>query len=524
MDSFAQFYYLFFLAAGVAYLGFYVVPLVRALFDLRLSGLDGLVQGVRHDLDTVTAAERPDRPKTPERDFKPPPPVSRGPLTDAEAQDIADAYADGYPVDEIRESYDLTFQEWSELRDRHDFQRGVRTVIGGGSPASEQEDTFDFDLSDTDLDDETEEEQEEITSPQRWAAERLSRLGSLKGSYQGVVQEAVDQIQSQYPDGAYQRFEIERLPTVAAFSERVGAARTMAGLFVLLGLLFTMIRLNDVIELIAASAGNSTMEPAAFLARMGELMEGIGGAFDSSIFGLALLVLALVIVGAIDWVAQGRLLKLERAVTHEVVPPLAQIHDRLSPNLTLADLLAETGAHLDVLGRTVGGLTGELDTSLSLLGDRIGRMMDDFRSFQDQYARLDDLLNHMKSASANLAGTAGALESAARRVGDPLNAFNKTLLSHVETVVDWTAVSKDGFERLTREAAATREHSDRLVEGLARAAQDGFGESLRDHRTAVAAIESQAVRLERRLTALSDAVSALPAGGDGAFPDDPDAA
>ncbi len=336
-------------------------------------------------------------------------------------------------------------------------------------------------------------------TPQTWAAERLGRLEVLRKTYEGVVAEAVDQIRAQYPDGAYQRFEIERLPAVAAFSERVGAARTMAGLFVLLGLLFTMIRLNGVVGAIAQAAGGAALSPEAFLTTMGGLMDGIGGAFDSSIWGLALLVIALAIVGAVDWVAQRRVHRLESGIVHEVIPALSELQDRLKPNLTLADLLAETGSHLQRLSRTVAGLTGELDTSLSLLGDRIGRMMDDFRSFQDQYAKLDDLLAHLRTASKDLSATTGALELAARRVGDPLTSFNKTLLTHVETVVDWVEVSRAGFMQLSHEMASVREHSDRLVEGLARAAETGFGEGLASHRATLAALDRQTAEMQRHL-------------------------
>ncbi len=347
-------------------------------------------------------------------------------------------------------------------------------------------------------------EGEAAPSAKRWAAERLGRLDAFQDQYSGAVQEAVDQVRVQYPDGAYQHFEIERLPTVAAFSERVGSARTMAGVFVLLGLLFTMVRLNGVVGGIAAAAGGGALAPADFLAAMGGLMDGIGGAFNSSIWGLGLLVVALVAVGLVDWVAQRRVQRLEKAVVQTVLPILSTLHRRLMPNLTTADLLAETSRNLDTLRGAVSGLTGELDVSLDKLGDRIGSMMDDFRSFQDQYAKLDDLLVHLRKAGIDLGKTTGALEGAAHRIVDPLTTFNKTLLTHVETVVDWVDVSRTGFATLSNEMAGVREHTDRLVEGLARAAETGFGEGLSSHRATLAALDRQTGDMQRHLAAVAD--------------------
>lgn len=470
MTALANNYWIFFVAAAVAYVVFYLVPLLRALGTLTPEGLDRLTKQLDEDVATVTAEGRPGRR--------------------------------GKPVADVSTKTDSV---WAS----DDDVRLDDSPIGPDADAPSDDDWAE------------EEEEEEVVSGQRWATERLNRLDSLQGDYQGIVKEAVDQVHSQYPDGAYQRFEIERLPAVASFAERVGAARSMAGLFVLLGLLFTMIRLNGVVQEIAQAARGQTLEPEAFLERMGSLMGGIGGAFDSSIYGLMGLVGALVVVGAVDWVAQNRVLRVEQTIVGTVIPKLATLSDRLKPNLTLADLLADTGAHLEELSGTVGSLTGELDVSLSKLGDRIGRMMDDFRSFQDQYARLDDLLKHMRQAAQGLDRTAAKLENAAEGVNAPLSKFNQTLLTHVTSVVEWVDVSRAGFETLSNEMAAVREHSDRLVEGLARAAEDGFGESLKAHQQAIGSVERQATSIERRLEAMIEALdraaAALPSG-DGSLP------
>ena len=344
-------------------------------------------------------------------------------------------------------------------------------------------------------------------APQTQAAERLARLPALRTDYgDGGVQEAVDQIRAQYPDAAYQRFETERLPTVAAFAERVAAARTMAGLFVLVGLFFTMVRLNGVVGAISDAAGGAAMEPAQFLATMGALMNGIGGAFDSSIAGLGLMIVALAAVGGIDLLAAARIHRLERAVVHTVVPGLADLHDRLMPSLTLADLLAETGLHLRTLGTTVRSLTTGLDGSLAGLGDRIADMMGDFASFQHQYARLDDLLKNIGAASASLAETTGALKTAARRIGDPLDEFNKTLLRHIETVAGSVETTRDGFEALEEQLAAVAVRTDDAMARSEASAGNLLGESAAVQKATLDRLAAQAAAIEVHFDRLAEAL------------------
>ena len=435
-------YGLVFAGAVALYAAFYVVPLIARGRALRLGGLDSLLDALRRDLDTETA--RPAATLNP-------------------------------PKRLAREAADET----------------TRLV--------------ELDM----LDSRTEPEQRpaELPVPQKQAAERLARLPALRTDYgAGVVQETVDQIRAQYPDAAYQRFEAERLPSVAAFAERVGAARTMAGLFVLVGLFFTMVRLNGVVGSIADAAGGAAMEPAQFLATMGALMNGIGGAFDSSIAGLGLMVLALAAVGGIDLVAAGRIHRLERAVVHTVVPGLADLHDRLMPSLTLADLLAETGAHLRTLGHTVHGLTASLDDSLAGLGDRIADMMGDFSSFQHQYAKLDDLLKNIGAASTHLAETTGALKGAARRIGDPLDEFNKTLLRHLETVADAVAATRDGFETLGEQVAAVAVQTDTAVGRIETTATGTLGASSDAQTRTLAGLATQSAAIEAHFGRLADAL------------------
>ena len=440
-----QTYGFVFLGAAILYVAFYLVPLVTRGRALRLVGLGSLLDALRRDLDTETAL----------------PTAALNP-----------------PKRSARETADET----TRLVGLDLFD--PRAPGPEGRPAEPP-----------------------AAVPQKQAAERLARLPALRTDYgDGVVQEAVDQIRAQYPDAAYQRFEVERLPTVAAFAERVAAARTMAGLFVLVGLFFTMVRLNGVVGAISDAAGGAAMEPAQFLATMGALMNGIGGAFDSSIAGLGLMVVALAAIGGIDLVAAGRIHRLERAVVHTVVPTLADLHDRLMPSLTLADLLAETGTHLRTLGTTVHGLTASLDDSLAGLGDRIADMMGDFSSFQHQYAKLDDLLKNIGAASGHLAETTGALKGAARRIGDPLDEFNKTLLRHLDTVADAVAATRDGFETLGENVAAIAVQTDAAVGRVEAATAGTLGASTDAQTLTLGRLAAQSAAIEAHFGRLADAL------------------
>ncbi len=443
-------YGLVFALAVVLYVAFYLVPLVARGRALHLMALESLLQALRRDLDHESSA--------------------------------------------LTTVLNPAKRSASDMADERTRLGGFKMTVATGTWANINKDASPPPPTTEPV-------------PQKQAAERLMRLPALRTDYgDGVVQEAVDQIRAQYPDGAYQRFEVERLPTVAAFAERVGAARTMAGLFVLVGLFFTMVRLNGVVGAIADAAGGATMAPAQFLATMGALMNGIGGAFDSSIVGLGLMVVALVAVGGIDLVAARRIHTLERAVVHTVVPGLADLHDRLMPNLTLADLLAETGAHLRTLGTTVRGLTAGLDGSLAGLGDRIADMMGDFSSFQHQYAKLDDLLKHIGEASVHLRDTTGALKGAARRIGDPLDEFNKTLLRHIEAVAGSVETTRDGFETLGEQVAAVAVQTDSAVGRIEASAGNTFADSLEQQQTALRALAAQSAAIEAHFTRLADAL------------------
>jgi hypothetical protein len=296
------------------------------------------------------------------------------------------------------------------------------------------------------------------------AAQYLYNLPALNAIYvSGIVGQMVEQLRSQYPAGQYQRFNVEALPWLGSYVERLAAARNMAGLFVLIGLGLTMIRLNGVVERIGEASSADMMTNDAFLAAMGLIMRDIGGAFLASIWGLVLMVAALAVVGFVDRTMQRRVQEVEHAASMEVIPRLTRLHERSLPNLTLSDLLEDTGSNLRSLNQAVGGLTTGLSNTLSGLGDQIENMLENFRSFQQQYVMLNDLLKHLDEASKNLKDTTRSIDGAARRLINPVDDFNATLLKHLETVADSVEVSREGYRSTSDQLTTLHAHIDELL-------------------------------------------------------------
>lgn len=341
---------------------------------------------------------------------------------------------------------------------------------------------------------------------QRLSTERLSALPALRDNYPSqLVQDAVDQIRVQYPVGAYQQVNLERLPSFVAYVERVGTARMMAGLFVLIGLLLTMVRLDVVVEKIGGAAQTATTQDG-FLETMSAIMQEIGGAFVSSIWGLGLMLCALLVVAAVDRVVQGRFAAVERALSSEIIPTLSDIHTRLMPDLSLGDLLAETGTHLRTLNGTVDGLTEGMANSLAGLGERIGDMLQDFHTFQEQYVRLNDLLRYLKEASENLGRTTKGLEGASRRLSQPLDEFNRNLLAHLETVADAVAINRDGYALTSDQLVAIQGHIDAIMMGVKNDVSTRLTEAAVGQEATLEAVIGQSERTNQQLVRVADAL------------------
>jgi ABC-type transporter Mla subunit MlaD len=334
-----------------------------------------------------------------------------------------------------------------------------------------------------------------IEEQQRQRARRTERPEALEAEYaNALVKDTAAYFRARYPTGDFRTFAMERLPSYARYAERVLAARNMAGLFVLVGLFGTMLKLNAVVGDIGALSDSAQMTQEDFLGSMGLIMANTGGAFWSSIYGLGLMVLALLVIGIWDRFVQTATYRLDRDVQQQLVPDLVGYHEAVNPNLSVSDLIAETGSILGGLNRTVAGLTHSIDGSLSGLGDRIEQMLQEFGSFTQQYTKLSDLLSKLKEASKEMTGVTKAVERAARgiertgeAIGQPIADFNRsindTLRETLSTVVD--AMER---QRVSHEGLAEQVHQMQAgVQDTTRTLQEQLeaylGESGEHHRT-----------------------------------------
>lgn len=356
-----------------------------------------------------------------------------------------------------------------------------------------------------------EEERALRLSVRRGATDRMQNLQSLQASYtHPLVRDAVQQLASQFPQGQYQRFDLSLLPTFTAFSERVAAARSMAGVFVLLGLLGTMIQLNGVVAQVSRFARQQEMESSEFLDRMGELMQGIGGAFTNSIFGVMLAVAALILVSWINAGFQRRVTALETSISQKVVPTLTRIHNWHLPEFALADILRTTGGQLDALNTTVLGLTTGMEQALSSLGRTIGEMLQQFGSYQKQYKQLNDWVSTLEDASTEMRGAASALTRSADRMAEPIDEMNVVLRAHLQAQSEFQ--SSGHLDRLLDEikevlTAGWREQSG-IVARIAQASEDSLSRAVAAANEQTAAAKAQSEVVERELTQVTAALRA----------------
>ena len=275
-----------------------------------------------------------------------------------------------------------------------------------------------------------------------------------------LVQQAANQLHVKYPEGDFRTFNIEVLPGFSVYQERLSAARRMSGLFVLVGLLGTMFKLETIVGQIGVAAGSGSMDPDSFLSQMSAIMGNTSGAFMSSIAGLALMVIVLVVIGVLDRFVQWRFDKVERVFQGEVVPALAQLQKLRTPNLSMRDLIEETGALFTRLNGTINQLTSDMDQNLAGLGNRIEEMLEEFGSFQKQYAELDSLLKTLSESSESMTELTRTMRGAARSLHDPIGDFNEDVnasIQHLdrklnETVREHMAIVGDAIQRSESES------------------------------------------------------------------------
>ncbi len=369
--------------------------------------------------------------------------------------------------------------------------------------------------------DEEAEEEEEAVAPARTsqvvAMERLTGHRALVARYPSpLVQDAVDRVRAQYPGGAYQRVDVERLPSYVVYAERLGTARTMAGLFVLLGLVLTMTKLNSVVGGIAGVTRSSTTQQG-FLDAMSRLMQDIGGAFTASIWGLWLMLAALAVLAIIDQFAQKAVAAVDREFSGRVVPDLALLHQSLAPDLSLGDLLAKTGASLSGLNVTVDGLTRGMAASLAELGEQIRDMLQDFGRFEKHYVQLSGLLREIGEAGETLRSVTRGLDGATQRLAEPLDDFNRNVgehlalvRSHLETVGDATTAYIEGYHETSTQLQTVQAHSDETVQAIQNLLTtriDGMG---REQVEALRGFQKQAQETNARLATLIGVLEKTP--------------
>lgn len=353
---------------------------------------------------------------------------------------------------------------------------------------------------------ETDADEEAVAASEKEDPDTL-RSRTLESSFSApMVAQAVQQLKTRFPDGDYRTFDIDQLPAYGTYTERLSSAQSMAGIFVLMGLLGTLLKLNEVVKDIGAAAGTETMEAAVFLDQMGSIMNNIGGAFLSTIWGLVLMVIFLVLIGAVDRFRQRHIDRLDEVVQTAVVPGLVELQRMRAPNLSMGDLIEETSGLLTELNTSVEGLTTGMQASLAGLGDKINTMMQDFGSFQRQYAKLDDMALSIRKFVDQAEEVTDAIKGAGHALANPISEMNRdlnhTIREHMAMVGDAIDASqadrdalassfKDVERNLQRTTAQLRDvardsledaetHRQR-IEGLLEGQQDTIAETLQAH-------------------------------------------
>ncbi|PEN07937.1 hypothetical protein CRI93_05690 [Longimonas halophila] len=390
-------------------------------------------------------------------------------------------------------------QDTNELKRRIDIEvtKERRRHTSGGTSADDADAEAPEDAQDA-------EEADASTESDNEEPDTL-RSRTLESSFSSpMVSQAVQQLKTRFPDGDYRTFDIEQLPAYGGYIERLSSARSMAGIFVLMGLLGTLWKLNEVVQDIGEAAGTDTMEATAFLDQMGLIMTNIGGAFLSTIWGLVLMVSFLIVTGLLDRWRQRHIDYLDETMQTNVVPGLVELQRIRAPNLSMGDLIEETSGLLTELNTSVEGLTTGMKDSLADLSGEINTMMQDFGSFQRQYAKLDEMALSIKKFVDQVEEVADAIKGAGHTLANPISEMNRdlnhTIREHMAMVGDAIDASqadrdalassfKDVERNLQRTTAQLRDvardsledaeaHRQR-IEGLLEGQQEEFHDTIR---------------------------------------------
>ena len=305
------------------------------------------------------------------------------------------------------------------------------------------------------------------------------RSRTLESSFSSpMVSQAVQQLKTRFPHGDFRTFDIEQLPAYGSYIERLSSARSMAGIFVLMGLLGTLWKLNEVVQDIGEAAGADAMEAAVFLDQMGLIMTNIGGAFLSTIWGLVLMVLFLIVIGLLDRLRQRHIDQLDETMQTDVVPGLVELQQMRAPNLSMGDLIEETSGLLTELNTSVEGLTTGMKASLADLSSEINTMMQDFGSFQRQYAKLDEMALSIKKFVDQVEEVTHAIEGAGHTLANPISQMNRdlnhTIREHMAMVGDAIDASQADRDALASSFKEVERNLQRTTAQLRDVARDSL--------------------------------------------------
>lgn len=413
---------------------------------------------------------------------------------------------------ELARRIDVEVQEEQEKRTA-DHEGKEKSV--DESSEEDEESSASGDEADAEDENTSSETDEESSTVAR--EEHLSR--TLESSFSSdLVSQALQQLRTKYPHGNFREFALERLPAYASYDERLTAARNMSGLFVLFGLLGTMIKLNTIVQQIGGAAGTDG-SGTMFLDQMEGIMSNIGGAFLSSIYGLALTVIFLVVIGLIDRLMQQRFDRLDEVVQGDLIPGLAKLQLMKAPNLSIGDLIDETSSLLSDLNHTVEGLTEGMQGSLSELSGQIEGMMQDFGSFQKQYAELNNLIVQLEEHSENIEEVTHAIKGAGRKLIDPISEMNRDLnhaiqehVGAVEEAVEESARNRDqlaaDFEALQQDVSRVLAEVKSLVRENLEQSDEHQQEMAERIEEQIQLVETQSEKVESQLEATAEALEA----------------
>lgn len=268
------------------------------------------------------------------------------------------------------------------------------------------------------------------------AKEKLIHVPVLEAEYSNeMVGQAMKSLASAFPTPAFRNVSIYDTPSYQSYAAKASAAKKMAGVFVLLGLTGTMIKLDGVVATITELTGDTSIEPQVFLDQMGELMNGMGAAFLNSILGVSLMIFFLVLVSVVHRVALAKIYKVEHVLCYEVIPFLSDYQERLKPELSLAEIVNSTGKQLRQLDRSVVQMTTGMSSSLAGLGERIRTMLEEFGTFQKQYSMINDWVGTLRESTERMKDAADKLRDSGERVRAPIDEVNETLRDFMDKQV-----------------------------------------------------------------------------------------